>query len=124
MAKVNKLALVRLALHETIKAMDNRELLCLLADIYTGNYEGNKSPRWYGAGGGGAAGLEQGVYNYMTTFRRVSDLWGKITELVKSDKEALKSEQLTVRNLVMVTLDERKFDLSQIQATEAAAANE
>jgi hypothetical protein len=124
MAKVNKLALVRLALHETIKVMDNRELLCLLADIYTGNYEGNKSPRWYGAGGSGAAGLEQGVYNYMTTFRRVSDLWGKLTELVHGDKDALKAEQLTVRNMVLVTLDERKVDLSEIEAKEAAAANE
>jgi hypothetical protein len=124
MAKVNKLALVRLALHETIKAMDNRELLCLLADIYTGNYEGNRAPRWYGAGGGGTAGLEQGLYNYMTTFRRVSDLWGKITEQVGGDKEALKLEQITVRNLALMTLDERKFDLKQIEVIEAAAANE
>jgi hypothetical protein len=124
MAKVNKLALVRVALHETIKAMDNRELLCLLADIYVGNFDGNKNPRWYGAGGGGTAGLEQGLYNYMTTFRRVSDLWAKVTELVQSDKESLKLEQITVRNLVLQTLDERKFDLSQIEVKEAAATNE
>jgi len=124
MAKVNKLALVRLALHETIKELDRRELLCLLADIYTGNYEGNKSPRWYGSNGGGTAGLEQGVYNYMTTFRRVSDLWSKLVEQVKNDKEALKIEIYAVRDLVVKVLDERGIDLKQVEVQEAVAANE
>lgn len=124
MAKINKLALIRLALEATIKEMDIRELLCMLVDIYTGNYAGNKTPRWYGAGGGGTAGLEQGVYNYMTTFRRVSDLWAKITELVNSDKDALKIEQLAVRDMVLKQLDHRGVDLKQIEVQEAAAANE
>ena len=124
MAKIDKLALVRLALHEAVRVMDNRELLCLLADIYTGNYEANKSPRWYGAGGSGSQGLEQGVYNYMTTFRRITDLWSKITELVNADKEALKAEQIGVRNLIVAVLNERGIDLKKLEVQEAAAANE
>lgn len=121
MAKINKLALVRLALHETIKELDNRELLCLLADIYTGNYTSNQAPRWFGDGGSGAAGLQQGVYGHMTTFRRVSDLWAKIAELV-GDKEALKGEVYAVRDVAVARLNERGVDLKQIELSEAAAA--
>lgn len=123
MAKVNKLALLRLTLYAALRDLQTTELLCVLSDIYTGSFEGNHSPRWYGSNGTGTAGLEQGVYNYMTTFRRFADLWAKITEQVKNDKESLKLEVYAVRDVVVEVLEKRGIDLKQVQE-EAAAANE
>jgi hypothetical protein len=112
MAKVNKLALARLALRETIIQLDVRELLCVLTDLYTGGVEGQ--PRWYG-NGGGTSGLEQGIYNHMTTFRRVANLWGKILTLVGTDETKRKHETVRVRDLVVKLLNDRKVDLKQIE---------
>lgn len=114
MAKVNKLALVRLALRETLNQLDTRELLCLLADLYTGGIEGQ--PRWYG-NGGGTSGLEQGIYNHMTSFRRVANLWAKILALVGTDEAKRKQETYRVRDHVVKLLNDRKVDLKEIEET-------
>jgi hypothetical protein len=115
MAKVNKLALTRMALRMTLNQLDDRELLCVLADMYTGG--GDKElPRWYG-NGNGTNGLEQGIYNYMTTFRRVSNLWTKLMQLHGNDKEKLKLETYRVRDYVLKRLDEKGVDLKEIEET-------
>jgi hypothetical protein len=116
MAKVNKLALARLALRETLKELDKRELLCVLADIYVGNPD-ESQPRWYG-NGSGTSGLEQGIYNHMTTFRRVANLWTKILHLQASDPDKRKKEIISVRDWVVKILNERGNDLKEIEATE------
>jgi hypothetical protein len=111
MAKVNKLALLRLALRKTIGELNTRELLCVLADMYTGD---NEHPRWNG-NGGGPSGLEQGIYDHMTTFRRVSDLWAKILKIHNGNKDASKQETYNVRDVVVSTLNDRGVDLDEIQ---------
>ena len=83
MAKINKLALARMALRMTINELDQRELLCVLTDLYTGG-AGEDQPRWFG-NGVGTGGLEQGIYNHMTTFRRMANLWAKIMSLHGGD---------------------------------------
>ena len=98
MAKVNKLALVRLALRETFKDLDKRERLCVLADMYVRSED---SPRWFG-NGQGTAGLEQGIYGSMTTFRRVSALWSKLVGLGADAK----AETAALRDLLMSRLDD------------------
>jgi len=112
MAKVNKLALARMALRYTLNELDNRELLCVLADLYTGGAE-KEPPRWYG-NGNGTNGLEQGFYNHMTTFRRVSNLWGKITRLNEGDEEKIKHEVYKVRDIIVKKLGDRGVDLTEI----------
>ena|SRR5208283_4905575 len=101
MAKVDKLALVRLALKQTIRELDTREKLCVLADMYAGTIPGYDAPRWYG-NGDGTSGLEQGIYNYMTTFRRVSNLWMKMKTLSPD----IKKETYMARDWLMESLGE------------------
>jgi hypothetical protein len=112
MAKVNKLALARFALRMTVNEMDQRELLCVLTDLYTG---GAEQPRWYG-NGSGTGGLEQGIYNHMTTFRRVANLWTKIMALHGGDKDKIKQETVRVKDLVIKRLLEKGVDLKEIEA--------
>lgn len=117
MPKVNKLALVRLTLQATLRELDKRELLCVLTDLYAGGVDKDQ-PRWFG-NGTGTNGLEQGIYNHMTTFRRVSNLWGKIMQLNNGDRDAIKRETITVRDYVVNLLDERGWlDPKQIEAQE------
>ena len=120
MAKINKLALARMALRVTLNELDNRELLCILTDLYTGGAE-KEQPRWFG-NGLGVGGLEQGIYNHMTTFRRVSNLWGKIMLLTEGDKEKIKQETYKVRDIVVKKLCDRGVDLTEIGGE--APANE
>lgn len=108
MAKVNKLALARLALRETLNALDNRELLCVLTDLYTGTIPDYDAPRWYG-NGGGTSGLEQGIYNSMITFRRVSNLWKKILVLSSDQKQ----ETYAVRDFLVKALNDRGVKLDE-----------
>jgi hypothetical protein len=117
MAKINKLALARFALRMTINQLDDRELLCVLTDLYTGTSGADQPPRWYG-NGGGVSGLEQGIYNHMTTFRRISNLWTKIMMLLDGDKEKLKQETVRVKDLVVKRLNEKGVDLKEIEAEE------
>ena len=105
MAKVDKLALVRLALKTTIREFDTREKLCVLADMYTGTIPEHDVPRWYG-NGGGPSGLEQGIYNSMVTFRRMSNLWLKMKTLSPD----IKLETYTVRDWLMESLGEDVAD--------------
>ena len=116
MAKVNKLALTRMALRMTLNQLDDRELLCVLTDMYTGGQE-KEQPRWYG-NGNGTNGLEQGIYNHMTTFRRVSNLWTKIMALHGNDKEKLKIETYRVRDYVLKRLDDKGVELKEIEEPE------
>lgn len=112
MAKVDKLALVRMALDETLKALDLREKLCVLADLYSPTPD-KEEPRWYG-NGNGTMGLEQGIYNYMTTFRRVSNLWKKVLALVGDDPQKRKEETFRVRDLLVASLNEQNIQLPQV----------
>jgi hypothetical protein len=118
MGKVNKLALVRLALRQTLNELDTRELLCILADMYVppmksdGEKDGSV-PRWYG-NGSGTSGLEQGIYNYMTTFRRVSNLWSKILQLTADQKQ----ETYNFRDFIVSKLNDRGVKLDEIQDTD------
>jgi len=112
MAKVDKLALARMALRYTLNELDNRELLSVLSDLYSGGAE-KEQPRWYG-NGNGTNGLEQGFYNHMTTFRRVSNLWGKIMLLTEGDENQRKQETYTVRDIVVKRLNDRGVDLKEI----------
>jgi len=112
MAKVNKLALARMALRMTLNELDNRELLCVLADLYAGGAD-KALPRWYG-NGNGTSGLEQGIYNYMTTFRRVANLWSKVMSLNEEDKDKMKYETQLVRDIVVKKLRDRGVDLTEI----------
>src|SRR5277367_4594085 len=112
MAKINKLALARMALRYTLNELDNRELLCVLADLYTPGAE-KETPRWYG-NGNGTNGLEQGFYNHMTTFRRVTNLWSKIMSLNEEDKDKMKFETQLVRDIVVKKLHVRGVDLTEI----------
>ncbi len=109
MSKVNKLALVRMTLHRTFNEMDIRELLCVLADMYAGATD-KEAPRWYG-NGSGTQGLEQGIYNHMTTFRRVSNLWAKMKALSPDIKE----ETYSLRDFVVRSLNDRGVDLKEIE---------
>jgi hypothetical protein len=118
MAKINKVALARMALRLTINELDQRELLCVLTDLYTGGGEKEQyPPRWYG-NGSGTSGLEQGIYNHMTTFRRVSNLWAKIMALLGNDKEKIKLETIRVRDFVVKRLNDKGVDLAEIEAEE------
>ena len=118
MGKINKLKLVRLALRHALSGLDTKELLCVLADMYVppmkevdGQLQKDESvPRWYG-NGSGTNGLEQGVYNYMTTFRRVSNLWSKILKLTTDQKQ----EVYNFRDFVVTTLTDRGISMADIQ---------
>lgn len=120
MAKVNKLALARLALRFTLSDLETKELLCILTDMYVppmrevdGQITKDESvPRWYG-NGSGPNGLEQGVYNYMTTFRRVSSLWSKILKLTSNQKQ----EVYDFRDFIMDKLKERNVNVAEIWDT-------
>jgi hypothetical protein len=112
--KVNKLALVRMTLHRTFNEMDTRELLCVLADMYAGAVDkDSQAPRWYG-NGSGTQGLEQGIYNHMTTFRRVTNLWSKM-KLLSPD---IKQETYGLRDYIVKMLSERGVDLKEIEEHE------
>jgi len=112
MAKINKLALASMALRYTLNELDTRELLAVLSDLYASGAAA-ELPRWYG-NGNGTNGLEQGFYNHMTTFRRVSNLWGKIILLTEGDKEQIKQETYKVRDLIVKKLHDRGVDLTEI----------
>ena len=105
-----------MALRLTLNELDNRELLCILTDMYAGGGE-KEQPRWYG-NGGGVGGLEQGIYNHMTTFRRVANLWTKLQKLSPD----IKQETYAVRDLVVKKLNDRGVDLTEIGGE--AAPNE
>ena len=118
MAKINKLALARLALRYTLSDLDSKELLCVLTDMYVPpmKEDGSKDesvPRWYG-NGSGPGGLEQGTYNYMTTFRRVSNLWSKILKLTTDQKQ----EVYNFRDFIVTKLTDRGVKLEEIQDTD------
>jgi len=99
MAKVNKLALARLALRYCVKDLTREEKLCILTDMFCPLRDG---VRWFGANGFGVGGLDQGVYGHMTTFRRISDLWQKLTCI-----GAIPSEEMRiVRDLLLGELTE------------------
>jgi hypothetical protein len=70
-------------------------------------------PRWYG-NGSGTNGLEQGVYNYMTTFRRVSNLWSKILKLSPD----IKQETYNFRDFVVTKLTDRGIKFDEVQDTD------
>src|SRR5580658_5697936 len=99
MAKINKHALVMLALERTFRELNAREKLCVLADMYApptdkDGVKDDNIPRWYG-NGHGTSGLEQGIYDHMTTFRRVSSLWAKCMTLspdIKADMAQLRDQ--------------------------------
>jgi hypothetical protein len=103
-----------MTLRLTINELDQRELLCMLTDLYT---PVELQPRWYG-NGGGTSGLEQGIYNHMTTFRRVSNLWTKIMALLGNDKEKIKLETIRVRDFVVKRLGDKGVELKEIEAEE------
>lgn len=114
MGKINKLALVRQALRQTFSELDSKELLCILADMYVppttedGTQKDTSVPRWYG-NGSGPGGLEQGFYNYMTTFRRVSNLWSKILKLTPDQKQ----EVYNFRDFIVTKLTDRGTQIEQ-----------
>ena len=108
MAKINKLALTRMALRYTLNELDNRELLCVLTDMYAAPSEAT-TPRWYG-NGCGTSGLEQGIYNHMTTFRRVANLWTKLQALTSD----IKAETVMLRDIVVKKLNDRGVDLKEV----------
>lgn len=115
MAKINKLKLARLTLRHVLSDLDTKELLCILTDMYVPpmNGEGVKDdsvPRWYG-NGSGPGGLEQGVYNYMTTFRRVANLWSKILKLTPDQKQ----EVYNFRDFIVTKLTDRGIAFAEIQ---------
>jgi hypothetical protein len=93
MAKVNKLALARLAMRYCIKDLSREEKLCILVDMYCALRDG---VRWNGFNGTGVNGLDQGVYGHMTTFRRISDLWLKLQAYgaVSSEETRIIRDQL------------------------------
>jgi hypothetical protein len=114
MAKVNKLALARMALRYALSDLTATELLCVLTDMYVvpTNDDGTKNdsvPRWYG-NGNGTSGLEQGVYNYMTTFRRIANLWSKILRLTSDQKQ----ETYNFKDFVVTKLKDRGVKLDEI----------
>ncbi len=114
MAKVNKLALTRLALRYALSDLTATELLCVLTDMYVAptKDDGTKDesvPRWYG-NGSGPGGLEQGTYNYMTTFRRISNLWSKILKLTTDPKQ----ETYNFKDFVVAKLKDRGVKLDEI----------
>jgi hypothetical protein len=78
MAKMNKLALARMALRYCIQKLSREEKLCILTDIFVPLRDG---VRWWGKGGYGVSGLDQGIYGHMTVFRQISDLWLKLESL-------------------------------------------
>jgi len=88
MAKVNKLALARLALRYAIKDLSREEKLCILADMFCPLRDG---VRWFGANGYGVGGLDQGIYAHMTTFRRISDLWLKLEAVGAQPSDEMRS---------------------------------
>jgi len=98
-AKVNKLALARLALRYSIKDLSREEKLCILADMFCPLRDG---VRWFGANGYGVGGLDQGIYGHMTTFRRISDLWLKLEAIGAVPHE----EHRIVRDLLLAELTE------------------
>jgi len=105
MAKVNKLALARLALRYSIKDLSREEKLCILTDMYCPIRDG---VRWFGANGFGVNGLDQGIYGHMTTFRRISDLWQKLDSL----GAVLSEEMRIVRDFLLGELsDEDKAEI-------------
>lgn len=93
--------------------MDTKELLCVLADMYVGSQEGSTQPRWFG-NGSGPGGLEQGIYNHMTSFRRVSDLWAKIMFLLEGDKELIKKETYSIRDYIVTRLADRGTEYREL----------
>lgn len=110
MAKINKHALVMLALERVFRELNAREKLCVLADMYAAptSKDGTKDdnvPRWYG-NGHGTSGLEQGIYDHMTTFRRVSNLWSKLMVLSPSIKE----DTFKLRDQLVAGLDDGLAD--------------
>jgi hypothetical protein len=102
MAKIDKLALARLALRHALLELDTCEKLCVLADMYIPPDKEKEPgmPRWYG-NGSGTSGLEQGFYGHMTTFRRIASLWSKIRGLSPD----LKHEAFLVRDLLVESLN-------------------
>lgn len=120
MAKVDKLALVRLALKHTLESLDVREKLCVLADLYNKPPDGESSrPRWWG-NGKGPNGLEQGIYNSMITFRRVSNLWSTLMVITPD----IKQETYIVRDLLVKSLNAQSPSIDLPQEPEEAAQNE
>jgi hypothetical protein len=109
MAKINKHALVMLALQRTFRELNAREKLCVLADMYVvrKGEDGKKvdEPRWYG-NGGGTSGLEQGIYDHMTTFRRVSNLWAKLQTV----SPGIKQDTFTLRDQLVAGLEDGLAD--------------
>jgi len=115
MAKVNKLALARLALRYCIKDLTREEKLCILTDMFCPLRDG---VRWFGANGTGVNGLDQGIYGHMTTFRRISDLWQKLDAL-----GAVRSEEMRiVRDALLAELPDE--DRAEILGLNGSIADE
>lgn len=115
MAKVNKLALARLALRYCIKDLTREEKLCILTDMYCALRDG---VRWNGFNGTGINGLDQGVYGHMTTFRRISDLWQKLA----AHGAVWSEETRIIRDLLLGELSEE--DRAEILGSGASIADE
>lgn len=106
MAKVNRLALVRLALQVTMQELSREEKLRVLADIY--------SPAcsdivcWNGGPAAeGALALDQGIYFSVTKLRIVADLWRKLKLLGAQPHEEIR----IIRNTLMNSLADADRDV-------------
>jgi hypothetical protein len=115
MAKVNKLALARLALRYCIKDLSREEKLCILTDMFCPLRDG---VRWFGHNGYGVGGLDQGIYGHMTTFRRISDLWLKLEGHGGKRDE----EMIIIRNLLLGELSDE--DREEILGVKNGIADE
>jgi hypothetical protein len=82
MAKLNKLALVRLALQVTMQDLTREEKLRVLADMQCPLRDG---VRWWGGNGNGPGALDQGIYNHVTKLRIVGDLWQKLEAVLHAN---------------------------------------
>jgi|GEM_PF-6452139 len=117
MAKINKLALVRMTLRHCIKELSLEEKLCVLADINCPLSDGS-GIRWFGGVyGSGASGLDQGIYGHMTTFRRMCDLWTKLKDCGAN----LRDEEIAIRNLLWEEIPEpQRPDLLDVDSLNSA----
>ena len=115
MAKMNKLALARMALRYCIQKLSREEKLCILTDIFVPLRDG---VRWYGHNGYGAQGLDQGIYGHMTVFRQISDLWLKLQALDARPGE----ETRIIRDFLLGDLADE--DREEILGTRESIADE
>ena len=101
MAKINKLALVRLALRCTVEELSREEKLRVLADMYAPPLR--DGVHWNGGPNAeGSQALDQGIYFSVTKLRIVADLWLKLRALGAQ----LDEERKIVRDALFNSLPE------------------